>query len=381
MFPTLSSIIEYITGIKTNLPIQTFGLVVAISFWLSYLAFKAEFYRKEKLGLVKPYYKPVIPASLRILLQFWYAFLLFLLGYKTFYIIQYFHLFQVNPQEIMFSLKGNWVAGLLPALVYLWWAFFKRRIHHAGNDNPELIHPYQVTDRMLLWCASIGFIGAILFAKLEYIDQLFADPQAFFFTYNGLTFLGGLIFGIGIYLYRTNKMGIPVLTALDIGSPGMVLAYGFGRIGCHLSGDGDWGIINTAPQPEWLDWAPAWTWSFTYPHNVIHAGKYIQGCYERYCNELTAPVYPTSFYESVICMGFFFLVWSLRNRIKTPGLMFFIFMLFSGVERFFIEYIKTNQTYCFSNLCITQAQGISVIFFIIGIAGLVWIYVLKRQRT
>lgn len=173
-------------------------------------------------------------------------------------------------------------------------------------------------------------------------------------------------------------MGIPTLTALDIGSPGMVLAYGFGRIGCHLSGDGDWGIINTAPKPGWLSWAPDWTWSFTYPHNVIHAGKYIQGCYERYCNELPAPVYPTSFYESIICMAFFFLVWSLRNRIKTPGLMFFIFMLFSGIERFFIEYIKTNPKYCFANTCITQAQGISIIFFIIGIAGLVWIVVSKK---
>lgn len=381
MFPTLSSIIEYVAGIKINLPIQTFGLIVAISFWLSYLAFKAEFYRKEKLGLVKPFVKPAKPRWLNILLQIWYALLIFLLGYKSVYILQQIELFQVNPQQFIFSLRGHLVGGLLPAFLFLGWLFYQVGSNkNAYLDREQVIHPYQVTDRMLLWCATIGFVGAILFAKLENIDQLFSQPKVFLTSYNGLTFLGGFIFGTGIYLYRTNKMGIPLLTALDIGSPGMVLAYGFGRIGCHLSGDGDWGIINTAPKPGWLSWAPDWTWSFTYPHNVIHAGKYIQGCYEKYCNELVAPVFPTSFYESLIGLTFFFVIWSSRNRIKTPGLMFFIFIIFNGIERFFMEFIKTNPTYCFGNICITQAQGISIVFFLVGVSGLVWIYFVKDKN-
>jgi phosphatidylglycerol:prolipoprotein diacylglycerol transferase len=68
----------------------------------------------------------------------------------------------------------------------------------------------------------------------------------------------------------------------------MMLAYGVGRIGCQMAGDGDWGIPNTAPKPGWLSWAPDWMWSFKYPHNVSmeDQGNKIADCVGKYCNEL-----------------------------------------------------------------------------------------------
>jgi phosphatidylglycerol:prolipoprotein diacylglycerol transferase len=150
----------------------------------------------------------------------------------------------------------------------------------------------------------------------------------------------------------------------------LMLAYGIGRIGCHLSGDGDWGIINIAPKPHWLSWLPSWMWAFNFPHNVIQQGKYIPGCTDNYCNELVNPVFPTSFYEATICLLLFLLLWSIRRRIKIPGLMFSIFAILNGIERFLIENIKINARYNLMGLHFTQAEFISLIICFIGITSL-----------
>jgi prolipoprotein diacylglyceryltransferase len=150
----------------------------------------------------------------------------------------------------------------------------------------------------------------------------------------------------------------------------MLLASGIGRMGCHLSGDGDWGIVNTSAKPSWLGFLPDWAWAYSYPHNVARHGKYIVGCAEQYCNILTEPVYPTPLYESVCCLLLFLVLWLVRKRIKTPGMVFFIFLIMLGVERFLVEFIRVNQHYCIGKLCITQAQYISLGFMVTGVAGM-----------
>jgi phosphatidylglycerol:prolipoprotein diacylglycerol transferase len=201
-------------------------------------------------------------------------------------------------------------------------------------------------DRLLLSCGIAGFAGAILFAKIEGVS--------------GLNYYGALIAGTLTYLYINRKHGIPLTIAADIGSPGMMLAYAIGRFGCHLAGDGDWGIVNKTPQPAWLQWAPAWTWSFRYPHNSIHQGVYLQGCTDNYCTQLPDPVYPTSFYEAVICLLLFAALWTLRSRISRPGLLFAIFAILNGIERFTIEFIRINPKYSIWSWELSQAQIIAI---------------------
>jgi phosphatidylglycerol:prolipoprotein diacylglycerol transferase len=159
---------------------------------------------------------------------------------------------------------------------------------------------------------------------------------------------------------------------LDIAGPGLMLAYAVGRIGCHLSGDGDWGIENLSPKPGWLSWAPDWVWSFKYPHNVVNEGVPIAGCTGNFCNELPLPVYPTPFYEVLMGLAIFAFLWSIRHKITTPGIMVSIYLILNGLERFLIETIRVNSKYHVFGMGFTQAELISSIMIITGLAGIFW---------
>ena len=363
------------------LPVQTFGSFVALSFWLAYIVFRREFIRKEKEGLICSI-KQIIVIRRNASFQSMILYLMagFIIGYKFFFILTQSFQYGFYPATAIFSLNGNIAGGIITGSIFLVWRYVTKRNTQVVLPSlvEEVVHLYELMDKLLLWCSVTGFAGALLFAKLEYTGQLFTNPRKYLFTFNGLAFYGGFISGACVYLYITKKMGIRLLTAADIGSPGMMLAYGAGRMGCHLSGDGDWGIINTAAKPSFLNWAPDWVWSFSYPHNVIHQGKYIDGCADAFCNVLIEPVFPTSLYESVCCLLLFTILWLCRKKIKIPGQTFFIFILCNGLERFFIEFIKINPSHCILHLCLTQAQYIALIFCFMGITGLA---VTSENRT
>lgn len=158
-----------------------------------------------------------------------------------------------------------------------------------------------------------------------------------------------------------------------------MLAYGTGRLGCQLAGDGDWGIINTAPKPGWMSFLPDWFWSFRYPHNVINEGVAIPDCTGHHCSELLHPVFPTPLYESIACIALFFVLWSMRKKWNIPGIMFSAYLLFNGIERFLIESIRVNSKYHLAGIAFTQAQLISVLLVITGIGGI--LYFRKRAAT
>ena len=111
--------------------------------------------------------------------------------------------------------------------------------------------------------------------------------------------------------FESEKNNIRWKHIADVAAPGLIIAYGIGRIGCQVSGDGDWGIANAATKPDWLGFLPDWIWSYTFPHNIINEGIPIPGCIGPHCFELAQGVYPTAFYETVMTVIIFSILWSL----------------------------------------------------------------------
>ena len=270
----------------------------------------------------------------------------------------------------------------------------KQRLENPKEEE-KIVHPYQLTGNMILIAAISGILGAKIFHNLENIDDFLADPIGQLFAFSGLTFYGGLISGALAVIVYARKHKIEIKHLIDSFSPALILAYGIGRIGCHMSGDGDWGIENLKSKPEWLSIFPDWIWSYNYPNNVLTYNKYqesvlngkmteISDCagtfFDPYCYQLTNPVFPTPIYEFIMSLLIFAFLWKIRKKINIPGCLFFIYLIFNGLERFFIEKIRVNNEYSFLG-GVTQAEIISVILITLGIAGIFFVYFNNKSKN
>ncbi|HEY8919311.1 MAG TPA: prolipoprotein diacylglyceryl transferase family protein [Chitinophaga sp.] len=375
MFPTIGDLVSYLFPIPVKVNLQTFGTLMALAFAGAYVVFVAEFKRKEADGTIHAIAVKEtegLPASpLELLLN---AGLGFLLGYKGLDVL--WALFRGDdPAPGFLSLRGNIVAGLILALVWGAWVYIDRQRSRLAEPREivRYIHPYQLMPFITFMVGVWGFLGAKLFDAAEHFQELRYQPLEVLLSRSGFTYYGGLIFGALTYLYIGYRNKIPLIHMADIGSPGMMLAYGIGRIGCQLSGDGDWGIVNRHVKPAWM---PQWAWASTYPHNAIDAGVYIPGCTLQHCHELPLGVYPTPFYEAVLCILLFGVMWMLRKRLKTPGAMFFLFLILNGAERYLIELLRITPKYPVWGMQLSQAQMIALLFIAGGVAGTI----LKRKK-
>jgi prolipoprotein diacylglyceryltransferase len=397
MYPTISHLIYDLFGVKIPLPIQTFGFWVAVSFIVSAWVIAKELKRKELEGKIFPVkIKNIVGkklSNLEILSGIIFG---FFIGFKGFEALTHYSELVENPQQFILSSRGSIMGGILISLlsVFLRWKENKKTRLENPKEEEKIVHPYELMGNMTLIAAISGILGAKIFHNLENFDDFIADPISQLFSFTGLTFYGGLITGAIAVIIYARKYKINIKHLVDCFAPGLILAYGIGRIGCHMSGDGDWGVENVKPKPEWMNIFPDWIWSYNYPNNVLtyneNQGSVVFGkmseipnCsgtfFDPYCYQLTNPVYPTPIYEVIMSLLIFALLWKIRKKITIPGCLFFIYLIFNGLERFLIEKIRVNNEYDILG-GITQAEIISFILIITGISAVFYLFFSNKSK-
>lgn len=217
----------------------------------------------------------------------------------------------------------------------------------------------------------IALIAGVAGSKILYLFENWSlflrDPMGMTFSPGGLTIYGGLFLAaFGIYLY-VRKKKIKFLMIADAVSPGLMLAYGIGRVGCHLAGDGDYGFPTTLP------WGTDYSRG-TYPPSVAFRDfPEITSQFPGGVVPDTTLCQPTPIYEFILAATMFLILWRLRNTLRPDGRLFSLYLLLSGLERFAIEFLRLNPRLFFG---LTEAQVFSLLLMTLGLYG--WNHLSRR---
>ena len=186
-----------------------------------------------------------------------------------------------------------------------------------------------------------GLVGARLYHVLESPREFFADPWPQLWSRFGFAWFGGFLGGFVALLFLARHFNIPVLEFLDIASPAACVGYAIGRIGCLLSGDGDYGVPTTLP------------WGMSFPNGVVPT---------------TARVHPTPLYEFVVWLAIAAFLWRLGRKSLNGsiayGAIFTNYLILTGIARFLVEFIRINPRSFFG---LSNAQAASLASVLVGI--------------
>jgi phosphatidylglycerol---prolipoprotein diacylglyceryl transferase len=219
-------------------------------------------------------------------------------------------------------------------------AVVARRLRELGKP---VDWAYEITFAALLG----GVIGARGYYLIQNYDQVKHDLIGSIFSGSGLVWYGGAIGGaIGVIGWmRWRKVLEPRI--FDMCATALALGYAIGRIGCQVSGDGDYGIRSSLP------------WAMGYPHGTLPTPTGVR-------------VQPTPIYETVaMCLLAYFL-WKLRDRVR-PGVVFALYLVGSGLERFLVEFIRRNKEVAIG-LTTPQLESLGLLAI-----GLLWLAVMARR--
>lgn len=379
MYPTLSDLLRDLFGLNIPLPFPTFGFFVAIGFIVAAYFFTEEMKRKEANKLL---FSRLVDVKIGEKASTWdlisNGLLGFLVGFKFLEAVFNYSALVENPQTFLFSSRGNFIGGLLGAALFAWMKFREKDKEKLATPKmvKQRVHPHELVGNMTMIAAIAGILGSKIFHNLENLSEFAADPIGALVSFSGLSIYGGLIVGGGAVLYYAVKNGLTWIHVADACAPGLMLAYGVGRIGCQMSGDGDWGMPNTALKPEWMSFLPDWMWAFHYKGNVLNIdlgepGRPVEIIENGMTLIYEGNAWPTPFYETVMAFIIFGILWSLRKKISVPGVIFSLYLAFNGVERFMIEKIRINPDYPIFGGA-TQAEIIAVLMVVFGLLGILY---------
>lgn len=195
-----------------------------------------------------------------------------------------------------------------------------------------------------------GLICSKLYRILQWPGRYWSHPAALL-NRSGFTFYGAVIGAVVVIILLARRLRVPAATLFDTVSAEAALGYGFGRLGCLLAGDGDYGVPTSLP------------WGMTFPHGLLPT---------------LVPVHPTPIYEMLGAMTIAWYLWRLGSpaRSAPPGLVFANYLLWTGIARFLVEFIRRNPR-IYLNLSNAQWVALASIS-----TGVIWLIFLSlRQRT
>lgn len=202
-----------------------------------------------------------------------------------------------------FGVQSYGVSKALAALVAGWLVY--RELARRGRD-PELA--YSLT----LWGVVGGFAGAKLFFLAEHAGSF----ELHHLGGSGFTWYGGLIGGTAAVLLVAQRHDLPARLLAGIVPAPLAFAYGVGRLGCLLAGDGTYGKASDLP------------WAMSFPNGTVPTEQQVQ---------------PTPLYEALIAFALGAVLWRLRDRIS-PTALLATFVLTMGIARFLVEFARVNPT-------------------------------------
>ena len=189
-----------------------------------------------------------------------------------------------------------------------------------------------------------GLLGARLYSVLESPRELLANPAVLISRY-GFTWSGAVITTLVSMVLLARHFDIPVLEFMDLCAPPAALGYAIGRIGCLLSGDGDYGVPTNLP------------WGMSFPNGIVPT-------MER--------VHPTPIYEFLSCALIAAILWRMSTKALScggsHGEVISAYLIWTGIARFLVEFIRINPKVLYG---LTNAQVVSLLGMVLGVV-LLW---------
>jgi phosphatidylglycerol---prolipoprotein diacylglyceryl transferase len=238
---------------------------------------------------------------------------------------------------ILFNYKLITIGGyglMLGIGFYGAFLLMERELKLMGKD-PELAY------KILLGAIPSGIVGSKMFHIFEHFDQFLSNPKGMIFSGAGLSAYGGFVmaFIVSFVIIKLSKENI--MEIYDSAAIPMAFGYCLGRFGCHVAGDGDYGLVTTT------------FFKTAYPNGIVPT---------------TAEVFPTPLFEVFFSFMVLAFLLNLRKRELATGQLFFTYLILNGIPRFLVEFIRLNPTAAFN---FTQAQIVSIFFVLTGIIGII----------
>jgi phosphatidylglycerol:prolipoprotein diacylglycerol transferase len=233
----------------------------------------------------------------------------------------------------------------------------------AGWAMQQELHRRQMNEEYSADIVVAAVIGGIVGAKLWYV-ALTRDPGALF-SRGGLVWYGGFLGGVAAVILNGWRRKVPLRLTMDIASPALALGYALGRVGCFLVQD-DYGIPTTLP------------WGVKFPKGLppTTAGN-LQQMFGVKLPPGTQPwdvlaVHPTQLYEVAFMLTVFWIMWRMRAHRHALGFPFAVYLVFAGVERFLIEFLRAKDDRVLAGFTIAQATSVGLIIAGVLLAARFW---------